>query len=271
MKSFLSKLVIVSLVGAAGIAIYLKLQIPPPVPPAAMETVPPQTEQKPSEPVVATPPPAPRPTVYKTVALPSPTPVAAVATNDAPPTNAAAALSHAVDGLLSPQTTMDQRWGLLRHLKATGQLEAAIEELKQRATANPNDATIPTMLGEAYLNQFPIDDPTESAITGMRVNQSFDTALKIDPANWEAQFFKADAMSYWPAEMNKGPEVIQRLSSLIDQQDALPAQPQFARTYVLLGEQFQKAGNPDYAAQTWQLGLNQFPTDAALQKKVAGR
>ena len=67
----------------------------------------------------------------------------------------------------------------------------------------------------------------ESAITGMRVNQSFDAALKIDPSNWEAQFFKADAMSYWPAAMNKGPEVIQRLSSLIDQQDTMPAQPEF--------------------------------------------
>ena len=68
--------------------------------------------------------------------------------------------------------------------------------------------------------------------------------------------------------MNKGPEVIQRLSSLIDQQETMPPQPQFAQIYVLLGEQYQKAGQPDNAIQTWRRGAAKFPGDPALQKKI---
>ena len=74
-------------------------------------------------------------------------------------------------------------------------------------------------------------------IMAMQADQNFDEALKLDPSNWDAQFYKAAAMSYWPAELNKGPEVVQRLAALIDQQEAQNPKPEFARTYALLGEQ----------------------------------
>jgi tetratricopeptide (TPR) repeat protein len=109
----------------------------------------------------------------------------------------------------------------------------------------------------------------EIAILGMQADQSFDAALKLDPSNWEAQYYKAASLAYWPPEMNKGPEVIQRLSSLIDQQETMPPQPQFAQIYVLLGEQYQKAGQSDNAIKTWRRGAAIFPGDPALQKKIS--
>ena len=77
-------------------------------------------------------------------------------------------------------------------------------------------------------------------------------------------------MSYWPSETGKGPELIQRLSSLVSQQETLPSQPQFAQTYLLLGDQYQKAGQAANAPSTWQLGLAKFPNDPALQGRLAG-
>ena len=56
---------------------------------------------------------------------------------------------------------------------------------------------------------------------------------------------------------------------LIDQQEAMPVQPQFAQTYVLLGDQYKKTGQPDYAMQTWRLGLAKFPGDSTLQARIA--
>ena len=107
------------------------------------------------------------------------------------------------------------------------------------------------------------------SILALQADQSFNTALGIEPTNWEAKFFKAAALSRWPPEMNKGPEVIQQLSNLIDQQEAIPPQPQFAQTYVLLGDQYKKTGQPDYAVQTWRLGLAKFPGDSTLQGRIA--
>ena len=102
----------------------------------------------------------------------------------------------------------------------------------------------------------------------MQADQSFNTALGLDPTDWDAQFFKAASLAHWPAGLNKGPEVIQQLSSLIDQQETMPPQPQFAQTYVLLGEQYQKAGQPDQAIKIWRRGAATFPGDPALQKKI---
>jgi tetratricopeptide (TPR) repeat protein len=106
-------------------------------------------------------------------------------------------------------------------------------------------------------------------ILAMQADQSFDAALKIDPSNWEAQFVKASALAGWPVGLNKGPEVIQQLSSLIDQQETMTPQPQFAQAYVLLGDQYQKAGHLDYAHATWQLGAQKYPNDPTLQKRIS--
>jgi cytochrome c-type biogenesis protein CcmH/NrfG len=197
-------------------------------------------------------------------------PVATPASSNVPSdasTNPTAS-SQAVDTLVSLQTGFDQKQAVLKQLKEAGKLDQVIADLKQRAADNPNSPEIQTALGEAYLYKFPVQDYNEAAILGMQVDQSFNAALKLDPANWEAQFFKAESLSYWPPELNKGPEVIQRLSSLIDQQETMPPQPQFARTYVLLGEQYQKAGRLDYAKQVWQLGAARFSGDPTLQGKI---
>jgi hypothetical protein len=181
------------------------------------------------------------------------------------------ALIRTVDALVSAQTSFSDRQAMWQKLKDAGQLDPIIAELKQRAAGHPLDPAIPTAIGEALMHKFPIADSDESAMTGLQMDQSFNKALKLDPANWEAQFFKAATMAYWPAEMNKAPEVVQRFSALIDQQETMPAQPEFAQAYVLLGNQYQKMGQADKAAATWQLGLMKFPYDPMLQKKVSAK
>jgi len=162
----------------------------------------------------------------------------------------------------------------MAELKAAGELDDVIAGLSQLATSYPKDASIPTAIGEAMLNKFPVQDPNEAARLGMQIDQSFDAALALDPTNWEAQFYKADSMSYWPPEMNRGPEVIQNLSNLVTQQEAAAQQPQFAQTYTLLGDQYQKAEETGQAQSTWEKGLEKFPTDPELRARVgnsAGR
>jgi tetratricopeptide (TPR) repeat protein len=190
---------------------------------------------------------------------------------DVKPADPAAELSRTVDALLSNKTSFSDRQAMLKKLKAAGMLDQAITELKQRAAGSPDDTAIPTAIGEALMHKFPIADPDESAMNGLQMDQSFNKALKLDPANWEAQFFKATELSYWPADMNKAPEVVQRFSALIDQQETMASQPEFAQTYVFLGNEYQKIGQPETAAATWQIGLTKFPNDPTLQKKISGQ
>src|SRR5438552_8126122 len=203
------------------------------------------------------------------------TPLASPVLNEVKPDNATnstttTAFRQAIDILVSPQTSFQQRQAAWKQLRDAGELDQALATLKQGATNNPASAEYRTALGEAYVYKLQtIRDFHEVAILALQADQSFNTALGLDPANWEAQFFKAASLSHWPPEMNKGPEVIQQLSNLIDQQEAMPAQSQFAQTYVLLGDQYKKTGQPDYAVQTWRLGLAKFPGDSTLQGRNA--
>jgi tetratricopeptide (TPR) repeat protein len=230
----------------------------------------------PATPPVETPPPAPAPVETKPAGPESATAVAPVA-NEARPEAATPVthLSRALGALLSAQTSFQERQALWKQLRESGELDNTIAALKTGMTEHPDDPTYPTALGEAEISKIREikennGDYNSIAILALQADQHFDAALKLDPANWEAQYSQAASLAYWPAEMNKGPAVIQRLSGLIDQQETMSPQPQFALTYLLLGEQYQKSGQPDYAEQTWKLGAARFPDNAALRKKISG-
>jgi len=188
----------------------------------------------------------------------------------APLTEVRFAFNQAIETLVSRQATYDQRQAAWKQLKDTGKLDQAIAELEQRMAGDAQTAEYPAALGQAYLQKCAvIQDVREQAILAMKADQAFDAALSLDPSNWEARFTKAVAMSYWPASLNKGQEVIDHFQTLIQQQETQPPQPQFAQSYVWLGNQYQKAGNPDYARQIWQRGADLFPNNEDLKQKLA--
>jgi tetratricopeptide (TPR) repeat protein len=182
----------------------------------------------------------------------------------------AASLSRTIDVLVSPQATYQQKAEAWKQLREAGKLDQAIAELEQRTANDPRSAEDPAALGQAYLQKCgTIQDVREQGILAMQADKLFDTALSLDPSNWEARFTKAVAMSYWPPMLNKGDEVIQNFQTLIQQQETQTPQPQFADTYAWLGDQYQKAGRADDARAVWQRGAALFPADGKLQTKLA--
>lgn len=203
--------------------------------------------------------------------VPAATPIVNAAKSD----DTGDAIHKAVDALLSAKSAAEKH-ELFQQLIKSGQMDQAIAELKQRAADDPNNAQLPTAIGEALLNQVRVihetgGDINDQGILAMQADQSFNAALKIDPQNWEANFVKAASMYYWPADAARDADVVQRLSGLIDQQETMASQPQFVQTYVVLGNEYQKIGQPDKAVATWQLGLTKFPGDSTLLKKVNGQ
>jgi len=272
MKRFILAMISVGVIG--GAALYLNRQKTAPVSPAEpmAEAAPNRTtEDTRSEEAVAIQQSEPREASADSVQPPLASPVLNEvkpdnSANSAPPT----AFRQALDILVSPQTSFQQRQAAWKQLRDAGELDQVLATLKQGAANNPTSAEYSTALGEAYVYKLQtIRDFHEVSILALQADQSFNAALGVDPANWEAQFFKASALSRWPPEMNKGPEVIQQFSHLIDQQEAMPPQPQFAQTYALLGDQYIKTGQRDYAVQTWRLGLAKFPGDSTLQGRIA--
>jgi len=180
------------------------------------------------------------------------------------------AFNQAIETLVSPQASFDEKQAIWKRLKETANLDQATTELEQRAANDPQRAEYAAVLGQAYLKKCAvIQDVREQAMLAMKADQLLEAALGLDPSNWEARFTKAVGMSYWPMQLNKGQEVIEQFQTLIQQQEAQPPQPQFARPYLWLGDQYQKAGYPDYAAQVWQRGAALFPDNSELKRKLA--
>ena len=271
MKQLFCAILGIAVIGG-GIALSASRQKNPVVPPAQArtESAPsPATENNPpGQPVVATP------------ALSQPVPAD---TGDSKPaviasaTGASAkaidpAIKQAIETLLSPQSSHEQKREVLKQLNESGKLDQVISELQQQVAGDPGNAACSTALGLAYLEKGKTmmqDDVTDGSMLIMQGMKSFDTALSLDPSNWEAAFTKAAVMSHYPAELNQGQAVINQFTQLINQQESQPPQAQFAMTYVLLGDQYQKLGQSDYALATWQAGAALFPGDSTLQKRLA--
>jgi tetratricopeptide (TPR) repeat protein len=198
-----------------------------------------------------------------------PTAVAA----DAKPADQPNPVSKTVDALLAAGKN---KQAMLDQLRKDGHLDNVIAELQQRMAADPNDAKIATTLGEVLLDKVRAlhesgnGDYNQLGILAMQADQDFNAALKLDPQNWEAQFVKCASMVYWPANPQYDNDTVQRLSGLIDQQETMPQQSEFAQTYVILGNEYQKLGKAAEAEATWALGAQKFPGDPALQQKISG-
>ncbi len=176
----------------------------------------------------------------------------------------------ALGTLISPQSSFAQKQSAWQQVRAAGKLDQVITDLEQRAAAEPTVAEYPAVLGQACLQKAgTLSDIREQGILGMKADQCFDAALNLDPSNWEAGFWKAAALSYWPPQLGKGKEVIERFVALAKLQEGLQPQPQFAQTYLMLGEQYQKQGYPEYAKQTWERGAVLFPSERAFTTKLS--
>ncbi|MGD0650103.1 MAG: hypothetical protein ABSA97_03015 [Verrucomicrobiia bacterium] len=209
------------------------------------------------------------PATAPTEGVPTP-PVAQTATKAKP--TFSPAISRALETLFTPQGDYADKQAAWRQLAESGKLDQAIKELEHQTGEDPSDAVSLAVLGQAYLNKCGASkDVREQGILGMKADMTFEAALKLDPKNWEARLIKAAAMSYWPPELNKSQEVMENLVTLVEQQEAQAARPEYAYTYVLLGDQYLKAGYPDLARDMWQRGARLYPNDSALPKRLAGQ
>lgn len=179
-------------------------------------------------------------------------------------------LQQSVDLLVSPKTTFAQKQAIWKRLKDAQQLGEAIADLEERVKNDPQVAEYSAVLGSAYLKGAGASkDQREQAILAMKADQTFDSALSLDPDQWEARYMKAVGLSYWPAQMNKTTEVLQRFTSLIQDQEEQNPQPEFSQAYLRLGDEYRKAGQIQSAQQVWQRGAALFPDDPDLKHKLA--
>jgi len=155
---------------------------------------------------------------------------------------------------------------IFQRLRESGRIDEYVAAIEALAAENPDDPALQVALGHAYLQKlFGASPSPETGRLAYASDAAFTRALELDETNWDARFSKAVSLANWPAFMGRGPEAIEQFEILRQQQEAQPPRPEFAQTYLFLGNVHQSAGELDQARAAWRAGLALFPDSEALQ------
>lgn len=182
-----------------------------------------------------------------------------------------AELSGLIGELLRADTGYEAEEALWAKIKAAGQLDAAIAQIEEMVGDDPQNADLQTDLGGAYLQKlFTVTEDPQKGVWALKADSAFDAALKVNPQHWDARFSKATSLAFWPPIFGKQGEAIANYETLVQQQEASGAtKPEYAQTYVFLGNLYELQGKTDKANEIWNKGAGKFPGSAELKKKLA--
>ena len=175
-----------------------------------------------------------------------------------------------VHTLAGPSFGNAERQAIFQKLRENGRIDEYVAAIEKLAAENPKDPDLQVALGHAYLQKlFGVGNTPEAGPLAMKSDAAFDRALELDDHNWSARFSKAVSLSNWPAFLGRGPEAIDNFETLLEQQATQPRRPEFAMTYLFLGNMQASAGDRDKALATWRAGLELFPDQEGLRNAVA--
>jgi tetratricopeptide (TPR) repeat protein len=175
----------------------------------------------------------------------------------------------AMMSLNDPTLSQEKRQAIWKEIADAGALDDVLAMYEQRANDDPRNAAAQVDLGRAYLQKvFKAGGGPEAGVWATKADKSFDNALAIDDRNWDARFQKAVSLSFWPPMLGKQNEAIQNFETLIAQQGGQASKPEFAQSYLFLGNMYTQIGDKEKALSTWQAGLALFPGNAQIQKQI---
>lgn len=164
----------------------------------------------------------------------------------------------------------DEHALIWKALAEEGRADEVLAALVERAKADPNDPERQLELAQAYLAR--ISEVGNSPLAGTyatAADRAFDRALEVDPNHWEARFYKAVSLSFWPPVLGKQAAAIQEFETLVAQQSKLVPAAHHAESHLLLGNLYQQIGQHEKALAAWRLGAELFPSHAGLAQQIA--
>lgn len=168
--------------------------------------------------------------------------------------------------LTNTQLGESERKEVWKRVRESGLIDAVVAEFERRAEAAPLDSVARTELGTAYLNKMlTTAGGPETGAWGSKGAAAYEQALELDDHNWEAR--SSLAQHYYWADMRG--DSIANFEVLIAQQEEGSPLPQYAATYLWLGNLYMDHGRRSDALSTWRKGLQLFPNHAGLSERLS--
>ncbi len=179
-------------------------------------------------------------------------------------------LALVLDSIRKGTFSQDSVYSLMNRARELAALDEALAAMETWAADRPTEAAAQVALGTAYVTKLlAVPSGPERGEWAMKSIGAYDAALKIEPENWDAQFYRAFNLSQWPSFLGKQPEAIRGFEKLIEQQEGRgQPEPRYAQTYFQLGTTYREAGNTDKAREVLRRGLEIFPDNKPLREQL---
>jgi tetratricopeptide (TPR) repeat protein len=175
-------------------------------------------------------------------------------------------LAAAIGQLGASSLSRAEEEALWQQIGKLGLVDQAIDLLEERIEEQPSNPDLRLDLANAFLQKlFESRNPAEQGQWATKMDACYDEALRIDSEHWEAQFNKAISYSFWPAVTGKPAESVAIFDRLVAQQERRgDHRPEYAQTYLLLGNLYKQQGKSDLAKQTYAKGAKLYPLNEDL-------
>lgn len=175
----------------------------------------------------------------------------------------------AVKKLLENKMSDEERERFWQEVRDAGLMDEVIKAFEARVNGDPKNPDFQTELAEAYIQKITeVGSGPLAGVYGTKADKAYDAALAVDPEHWNARFGKAIALSFWPPALGKQGEAIKHFELLLAQQERRAARPEFAHTYLFLGNMYLQQGKSEAALATWRKGQAAFPDNAELAAQI---
>ncbi|HSK19035.1 MAG TPA: hypothetical protein VK912_07830 [Longimicrobiales bacterium] len=146
--------------------------------------------------------------------------------------------------------------------------ERAEKAFRAAIAAEPGNADAHAGLGQTLTR---CGIPHASMTTIMNVveesGRALEEALRIDPQHWGARYMLAMNYFHMPEFLEQMPNAVRQLEILMQQQGDRADRPEFALTWLFLGDAYGKLGRAEDARMAYAAGARLFPAHEALQQR----
>lgn len=164
----------------------------------------------------------------------------------------------------------EQLEAIWSEIQKSGHEEAVLAHLKSLADADPRSAKAQFEYGNALIASLQDKPVAKQGPAAMLADAAFDRALKADPTHWGARFTKATSLTFWPKITGKHIEAVKHFEVLMEQQEKGAPKPEYAQTYLFLGNMHAANGDREKAQAAYDRGLRWFPNSEELKQQRAG-
>lgn len=150
----------------------------------------------------------------------------------------------------------------------SGEYDHAIAFLGQLVADHPEDANAHLNFGFAYVDKIPAAGSITQVILANNALREFTKSIELKKS-WIALYTRGNSYLYWPKIFGRAPLGVADLEAAMQFQKGDAKKGYYVRTYLALGDGYWKTDDLDKAKQVWAEGLREFPSNVALQKRIA--